>query len=87
MPKLCLPCHNVSGASSKTGVASALQHLALFICHKNSGGRYYQLCRSLGEVQCCSSSANGNENIELHFEEIANGKCRKNVEVFVLLFI
>ena len=26
-------------------------------------------------VQCCLSAAKGNENKELHFEEIAKGKC------------
>ena len=68
-----------SGASSKNGIAGALQHLVPFVCHENNGGRCNQLCWSLGQAHCSSSVAKGDENEEqlLHFKETPKGKCKK----------
>ena len=65
-----------SGASSKNGIAGALQHLVPFVCHENNGGRCNQLCVSLGQAQCCLhlSVLKGDKIKELCFEEIAKGK-------------
>ena len=45
--------HIVSAASSETGIAGALQHHVLFICHENDG-RYNQL-KELCEFLCAGN--------------------------------
>ena len=82
-------CHIVSVGSSKTGISGALQHLALFICWENNGGRCNQLCRSLGQAQCYLSVVKCVETNKLCFEEISKGKCEKTMtlKIFVLHYI
>ena len=83
----CIRCHIVSTASSKTGITGALQHHALSIFCENNGCKCSQLCKSLGQAQCCLSVLKDGKNKEQYiFEEIAKGKYeRTNCVCLILL--